>query len=236
MMAPGSSAPARSWRPHSSSLCLSASAAQGVYLGRLRAPRDEQIVRLTMLIEGARNLSLCLSFGRRWGRKSMGTTSAEDGPEALGSEVLAPDSASLSPAKADSLCRASWDPALSPGVTKSPPSHAPTCQQNLPGSRGFLPRLLQNYQDQTLISQGCVFESWAFCTLEIKAQLPDCEHPSASDPTALPPPSLGSPRRAKLGPDPTAIEPRVITAGEQSQLNATALLPGAVSAGGFLPS
>lgn len=144
MTAPGISALARSWRPRSSSPCLSVSAAQGVYLGCFPAPRDEQIVRLTMLIEGARNLSPCLSFSRLWGRKSTGTPSAEVQPEALGSDMPVLNSASSSPAKAVSLCRASWDTVLSPGVTKSPPSHAPTCQQNPPGSRAFLPCLLQN--------------------------------------------------------------------------------------------
>lgn len=133
-----------SWQPHSSSPCLSASAVQGVYLGRLSAPRDEQIVRLTMLIEGARNLSPYLGFSRPWGWKFMGTPSAEDWPEALGSDVPALNSASSFPAKAVRLYHTSWDPVLSPGVTKSPPGHAPACQQNPPGFRGFLPCTPQN--------------------------------------------------------------------------------------------
>lgn len=53
---------------------------------------------------------------------------------------------------------------------------------------------------------GMYFQSWAFFESEIKAQLPDSGQPSASDHAALPPPSMGSPWRAKLGPDPTAIE------------------------------
>lgn len=77
---------------------------------------------------------------------------------------------------------------------------------------------------------GMYFQSWAFCELENKAQLPDSEQPSASNPVALPPPSVGSPWRAKLGPDPPAIKPGMIMARGQSQLNAVALLTGALPA------
>lgn len=98
---------------------------QGVYLGCLLALGDEEIVLLTMPIEGARNFPPCLGFSCPWGRKSMGTPSAEDWPEALESGIPAQNSGSLSPAKAVKLCCASWDPALSPGVAKSPPSRVP---------------------------------------------------------------------------------------------------------------
>lgn len=101
--APGISALARSWQPWSSSPCLTASAVQGVYLGRLPAPRDEEIVRLTMLIQGARNFSPCLGFSCPRDRKSTRILSAEDWPEALGSDIPAPSSGSSSPVKGSAV-------------------------------------------------------------------------------------------------------------------------------------
>lgn len=57
---------------------------------------------------------------------------------------------------------------------------------------------------------GLHSQIWAFCGLEIKTQLPESGQLNASNAAAQQPPSVGTLWRAKLGLEPTAINPGMI--------------------------
>lgn len=148
--------------------CLSALAAQGVYLGHLLAPRDKEIVQLTMLIQGARNFSPCLGFSCPRGRKSTRSLSAEDRPEALGSDIPALNSGSSSPAN---------DSAVPVGPGTEPWCHQVSSQLYpcMPAKSLWLQRIsalfIMGFAGPDPHMSGMYFQSWTFCELVIKAQL-----------------------------------------------------------------
>lgn len=141
--------------------------------GCLPAPRDEQIVWLTMLIQGARNLSACLSFSCHWGRKCTGTPRTEDWPEELWSGIPGLNSALWAVCLLWALLCQHWDPAPGPVVTKSPPSHAPACQQNPPWLQRISASFTAELAGPDHHISGLHSQNWSFCELEIKAQLPE---------------------------------------------------------------